>query len=366
MALALKNLLSGGINSSDNWTLHTLFQDCRAYNMMGVNAPANERVAKLHRIAHIAGIYVTSKPPQGKSKNMQRWQGIHELLESVGEEVAACGARMLTGPTDYRAIKGNGPTRSYWLEYLDPMHRPGYVLSPKYQAWVVDPLSVKLKLSFWNYVGTARFGGDPTKNVAYLAESRAAEQYKVQFGDNGILYDGVNLGTGWTKCDPLHTKDHETAFSGDGWAIFVVSPDSEIYAASHIVGKLHHSSFLSGKPVMAAGELVVDNGVIKVVTAKSGHYMPTAEDLMRFVKAFPQIPADAIIRPDLLDETKYNQAVFYTVGDFRANNLNATPLSQQDVLKVVPPWAVNSESNKVFSKVPSVSKRMQKMMGSSK
>lgn len=366
MPLALRNLLSGGIHTSDNWTLHTLFADCRAYNNLGANTTATERIAKLNRIAHIAGIYVTSKPPQAKAKNQQRWLGIHELLESVGTEIASCGARMLTGPTDYRTIKGSGPTRSYWLEYLDPMHRPGFVLSPKYQAWVRDPLAIKLKLSFWNYVGTARFGGDPKANVAYLAESRGAEQYKVQFDQQGGLYDVINLGTGWTPCDPFHTKVHETAFSGDGWAIFVVSPEREIYSASHIVGKLHHSSFLSGKPVLAAGELVVDHGVIKVITAKSGHYMPTAEDLQRFVQAFPQIPGNAIIRPDLLDESKYKQVVFYTVADFRANHLNATPLTQQEVRRVVPGWAVNGESNKVFNLVPSVGKRMQRILGATK
>jgi hypothetical protein len=72
----------------------------------------------------------------------------------------------------------------------------------------------------------------------------------------------------------FHTGDHSTAFSGSGWAIFVMSPNRTVYSASHNVGQFHHSSFLAGGPVLAAGEWAVNNGKVVAITAKSGHYKP--------------------------------------------------------------------------------------------
>jgi hypothetical protein len=40
-------------------------------------------------------------------------------------------------------------------------------------------------------------------------------------------------------------------------------------------GDFHHSSFFSGGDVAAAGELVVKDGKIEIVTDRSGHYLPS-------------------------------------------------------------------------------------------
>ena len=42
-------------------------------------------------------------------------------------------------------------------------------------------------------------------------------------------------------------------------------------------------SFLSGQPVASAGEIVVEQGIVKEVTRRSGHYQPTAEQLNQFL-----------------------------------------------------------------------------------
>lgn len=59
-----------------------------------------------------------------------------------------------------------------------------------------------------------------------------------------------------------------------------------IYAGSHEEGYFHHSSFLAGKPVSAAGEIEVNNGILKTITDKSGHYRPTAEYTQQAVDGF--------------------------------------------------------------------------------
>lgn len=48
---------------------------------------------------------------------------------------------------------------------------------------------------------------------------------------------------------------------------------------------LHHSSLANGKKVLAVGTLVFENGVLTIVTNNSGHYRPTDEEMLAFIKA---------------------------------------------------------------------------------
>jgi hypothetical protein len=67
--------------------------------------------------------------------------------------------------------------------------------------------------------------------------------------------------------------------------------------------------------------------------------------------------------PTLTGNTPTGQVNFYTVGDFKAHFLDATPLTQEEARAVVPHWARNAESNKVFDKVRRIDKRMMRKMG---
>lgn len=60
--------------------------------------------------------------------------------------------------------------------------------------------------------------------------------------------------------------------------------NGHIFASkSHSVGVFHHSSFLQGKPVSAAGEIEVQNGEILLVTNNSGHYRPNKNVSEQFI-----------------------------------------------------------------------------------
>ena len=78
-----------------------------------------------------------------------------------------------------------------------------------------------------------------------------------------------------------HTGDKRTAFSGAGWAIYVVDHDNNFYSNTHIVNEFHHSSFMSGCPVQAAGELCVNQGTLIAITNKTGHYKAGTAELTR-------------------------------------------------------------------------------------
>lgn len=68
------------------------------------------------------------------------------------------------------------------------------------------------------------------------------------------------------------TTRMKTAFSGEGFAIYTMSPDGEIFSESHTVSLFHHSSFLGGADAAGAGEIQVKDGMIISISNKSGHY----------------------------------------------------------------------------------------------
>lgn len=104
--------------------------------------------------------------------------------------------------------------------------------------------------------------------VEYLTESQKT-QYELFVKDgkvvdaNGKLYD---------------TSDAGSIHSGKGKSIFVMDENGRIFASkTQDVGKFHHSSLGSGKPVAGAGELVIKDGIVIEISNKSGHYWPTEE-----------------------------------------------------------------------------------------
>lgn len=71
------------------------------------------------------------------------------------------------------------------------------------------------------------------------------------------------------------TSTAGTVHSGAGRAMFVMDEHGNLYASlEQRVGELHHSSFLGGRPVAGAGEIVVHDGVTSIISRKSGHYRP--------------------------------------------------------------------------------------------
>lgn len=78
----------------------------------------------------------------------------------------------------------------------------------------------------------------------------------------------------------LQTSEMEDSESK--W-IFVLSTSKVLYVGKKKKGTFQHSSFLAGGATVAAGRLVVENGVLKAVWPHSGHYQPTEENFMDFL-----------------------------------------------------------------------------------
>ena len=70
----------------------------------------------------------------------------------------------------------------------------------------------------------------------------------------------------------------DTSSAPGGRAIFVMDAQGDFYASDKArEGYFHHSSFLSGNPVAAAGELESTEGILTAVSDRSGHYQPVPE-----------------------------------------------------------------------------------------
>ncbi|RXH93082.1 hypothetical protein DVH24_013658 [Malus domestica] len=92
-----------------------------------------------------------------------------------------------------------------------------------------------------------------------------------------IIHEGtlVHGGTG-------HLLDTNLGMQDSKW-IFVMSTSRKLYAGVKKKGSFHHSSFLAGGATLAAGRLAVENGRLKSVSAYSGHYRPSNENLGNFL-----------------------------------------------------------------------------------
>lgn len=72
-----------------------------------------------------------------------------------------------------------------------------------------------------------------------------------------------------------------------GECIYVLGMNGELYVSDPDEQKLpefRHSSFFRGKPVMCAGTIIVEKGIIKEITLLSGHYKPRPKELLNFLE----------------------------------------------------------------------------------
>jgi len=284
--------------------------------------------------------YKTTNSSGQEAKRKKRYEAFDNLIKGIVSELELFGGRALVGPANFQATK-----RNYWLERTDPHNRAGFLISGKYKQWLQTGVSGQ---SFWDWLqanggatirGQTQVNGYNNPNGAQWEHMKHFEQLTSTLKNSD---DTV-----------FATTAMRTEFSETGWAVWVCSMmmldefgtefGNYIFSNTHRAGWDHHSSFLGGNAVIAAGEWIVDNaGKIKVITAKSGHYMPKWENLQRFVTLKQEIPCQAIIRPNMLDHNNGTDTIkYYRVGDFRSRGLLASPLRKADVLGQIAPANYN-------------------------
>ncbi|KAL8168165.1 hypothetical protein V2J09_009664 [Rumex salicifolius] len=165
----------------------------------------------------------------------------------------------------------------HWIEAIDPRHRYGHNLHKYYHLWCET--NSGQPFFYWLDVGDGKeIEHDECSRsklrdqcVKYLGPQER-EHYEYIVEDGKIVYKMTE--------EPLHTG------SKSKW-IFVMSASEKLYIGEKKKGKFHHSSFLAGGTTLAAGRLTSEFGVLKSISAYSGHYRPTddkLDSLMTYLK----------------------------------------------------------------------------------
>ncbi|KAK3034460.1 hypothetical protein RJ639_033316 [Escallonia herrerae] len=149
----------------------------------------------------------------------------------------------------------------HWIEAIDPRHCYGHNLKIYYEEWC---RSDAVQPFFYLYTTVLLMMLKDSKlDVGDGKEVDLEECPRSRLRQECIIYLG-----------PHELQDSK-------W-IFVMST-SRIYAGEKRKGLFHHSSFLAGGATLAAGRFMVECGKLKSVSAYSGHYRPTAENLSSFL-----------------------------------------------------------------------------------
>ncbi|XP_009379788.3 IQ domain-containing protein IQM3-like [Musa acuminata AAA Group] len=164
----------------------------------------------------------------------------------------------------------------HWIEAIDPRHRYGHNLHFYYEEWCKSEAGEPF--FYWLDIGDGRDLDliDRPRSllrkqcVKYLGPQER-EQYEYIPLDGKIVHklSGVLLDT------TSGTKETK-------W-IFVMSTSRRLYAGQKKKGIFHHSSFLAGGATIAAGRFTAENGILKCISAYSGHYRPTQENFNSFL-----------------------------------------------------------------------------------
>ncbi|KAF8973434.1 hypothetical protein BGZ46_009901 [Entomortierella lignicola] len=219
-------------------------------------------------------------------------------------------ANSSTSPTDGKArlawrraeflVSRLGKLTEHWLEMSDKKHRYGSNLKPYHQYWLNHNTSQSF--FYWLDKGDGKDVNLDERSrdrldkerVKYLQEHERA-QYVVHVID-GLLYykqsgeivhtlssnvqagDDVDISQLLPDNDANDdeaTRLEKKRIRNMAKFIYVTDKDGTLYIARKVKGQFHHSSFLGGGTVCAAGGIIVNNGRIVKITPKSGHYRPT-------------------------------------------------------------------------------------------
>jgi hypothetical protein len=126
---------------------------------------------------------------------------------------------------------------AYWPEVLDPNHRATH----------------------------GRNG-----NVTYLETEAARARHLAKFQKNELVINPIN----YFRIGIMQNTVGEI--------IYVVDRHNNFYVGKKNLGHFHHSSFLGGTQVLAAGSMIIAAGLkIVEVNNHSGHYLPGLQQLKR-------------------------------------------------------------------------------------
>ncbi|KAG1667849.1 hypothetical protein FOA52_011037 [Chlamydomonas sp. UWO 241] len=126
--------------------------------------------------------------------------------------------------------------------------------------------------------GSSGGGGGEAAHQSSGGSRRPPTQQQAEGGGDGEAADQSSSRKGAVGAPDAAAASATTGEAGEKkseqkW-IWIVDPAGRLYVAAKIRGQFHHSSFLRGSAVMAAGNLLATRGRLIKLNADSGHYWP--------------------------------------------------------------------------------------------
>lgn len=149
-------------------------------------------------------------------------------------------------------------------------------------------------LEFRKILEAKSFAG-PLNNAPKYRTISMLEKYVGE--ENGIKINNINMKPQYLSREQIKKyevevvagklvyRDSKQLVDTNGRnAIYVMDENGRIYAGlPRQGGKYHHSSYLSGGDVSAAGEIQVNNGIIQKIDRTSGHYKPSPTEFNQVI-----------------------------------------------------------------------------------
>ena len=234
------------IKACDNYKVYRSLEIFRKV-LPGMSSVSNLYAQLLVRLAELL--------PYKKSNNT-RWNKIKSIVASAGQGAKTMNPAYWSEATTHISPRLTTDLLQIWKESNTLYNFNDWL----YKEYI--PILLKSNNNAERERATELIN---LREVRYLNELE--RQDKKITVHNGLFYNALGAF--------FDTINLSTFFSGKGWGIYVMDGLDNIYSNSHITNEFHHSSFLGGAPVKAAGEFVVTKGKLAAISAKSGHYWPT-------------------------------------------------------------------------------------------
>jgi hypothetical protein len=252
--------------------------------------------------------------PGLQDENTSSWKLTRGLFKDIGSDAS--------GVDTNQALRSEpvGTTRGPWTvaEETIPSGATIQILELRWKAqrkperYQTEISALLKKLWGWSDADVDQFyrlNREHRKAATIDQREQIAGTWKVDYGPDHPDPDvrkrwlkqfAVVPGPVFTVGDPpraFDTMGLVSKFSGRDYGIFVMDRRGRIYVGQHKVGLFHHSSFLAGAGVAAAGEMkVMPGGRLVAVTGKSGHYMPGPDQMTAMLERLAEnhVPLDGV------------------------------------------------------------------------
>jgi hypothetical protein len=289
-------------------SLKKIVESCRELRKSLRTAPENSPILSIQADVEVTLLHALKElriiAGDSVRTSKDRWKTVRHVL---GPSRSNAGpTKTLTADSEAKYITSED---NYWLEAADPLHRSwGHESTEIFDSY----LNSGTRLSFWDWLELQDEYSLPKHFVSYL-DPKERWRYWVVFKEGRMWKfderrDLVTFDTG----------SHSTLFSGQGFAIWVMSPGGAFYTGTHVQSSFHHSSFLGGKRVAAAGEWAVNKvGIPVFINHKTGHYHATPAQLFNaLVKLKNEMKVDMSRTVVCLKDFAKNEYKFARGKDF--------------------------------------------------